>query len=57
MHSEGAIKSWKKGVKERERKKRERQRHSRVVTDIAEEDNEKVKRLPGKHGGYHDRAL
>ena len=31
--------------------KRERQNHSRVGTDKAEEDNERVKRLPGKHGG------
>lgn len=45
MHPEGEMKSWKKGMEERERKKkRERQRHGRVVTDTAEEDNDSVER-------------
>lgn len=32
-------------------KKKERQNHGRVGIDTAEEDNESVKRLSGKHGG------
>lgn len=39
------------------KKKKEKQRHGRVVTDTAKEDNEKVKRTPGKHGGYHGWTL
>lgn len=39
-------------MKKREmKKKRESQNHSRGGKDTAEEDNERVKRLSGKHDG------
>lgn len=47
MHPEGGRKEKRK----KEREKKERQIHAKVITDTAEEVNERVKRLPGKHGG------
>lgn len=51
VYPKGVQEGRREWRKERWKKRRERWNHGRVGTDMAEEDKDRVKRLPGKHGG------